>query len=77
MRRARQCENCGTAYRPFRGTQRFCSRRCKGESQGKGGPPASTQYTYDGRLSDPLWREIHAARAEAAGAPLYRPGAAA
>jgi hypothetical protein len=32
------------------------------------------RYTYDGRLSDQLWREIHAARAEAATAPLYRRG---
>jgi hypothetical protein len=36
--------------------------------------PPRPRYTYDGRLSDALWREIHAARAEAATAPLFRPG---
>jgi hypothetical protein len=70
MRRARACEYCGTAYRPKHATSRFCSRQCRKLSH----EPPIRLYTYNGRLSDALWREIHAARAEMATAPLYRPG---
>ena len=68
MRRARACERCGAAY-SGRTSSRFCSRQCKDDAQRKA-EPRRTQYGYDGRLSDALWREIHAARAEA---PALRP----
>lgn len=74
MRRARTCEICGHAYRPGHATSRFCSRRCTGLS--KSLPTGrTTQYAYHGRLSDELWRQILAARAEAPTTDLYRPGA--
>jgi hypothetical protein len=66
----RPCEYCGTSYRPKHAVSRFCSRQCRKLSH----EPPIRRYAYDGRLSDALWREIHAARAEAATAPLYRPG---
>ena len=69
----RLCASCARTFRPKHATQRFCSRGCK--DQGRSRSPVSLRrYAYDGRLSDALWREIHAARAEAATAPLYRPG---
>ena len=74
MTQARQCERCGASYLG-RTSSRFCSRQCKDDAQRKV-EPRRTQYGYDGRLSDALWREIHAARAEVMSVPLYRPGTA-
>jgi hypothetical protein len=65
----RPCAGCGGTFRPAHATTRFCCRACRGRT-----PVARPRYAYDGRLSDALWREIHAARAEAATAPLFRPG---
>jgi hypothetical protein len=73
MKRVRPCEYCGTWYLPSKAGSRFCTRRCAAQSQGQPVPPRPL-YAYNGRLSDGLWREIHAARAEMATAPLYRPG---
>lgn len=75
MRRARPCEYCHAAYRPWKRTQRFCSVRCFSEHRSSQAP-ARVQYAYRGRLSEELWRQIHAAKAEAPTAELYRPGAA-
>jgi hypothetical protein len=77
MRRARPCEYCGQAFRPPRATSRFCSRACRDDGHRRSpapSPVARRSFAYNGRLSDALWREIHAARAEAATAPLFRPG---
>jgi hypothetical protein len=49
---------------------RFCSRQCRKLSH----EPPIRRYAYDGRLSAELQREVAAARAEAATAPLFRPG---
>ena len=65
----RSCAGCGGTFRPKHAPQRFCCRACRGRS-----PVALRRYAYAGRLSDELRREVAAARAEAATAPLYRPG---
>jgi hypothetical protein len=70
------CACCSKRFRPKHATTRFCSRRCKDQGQRLARAPRRPLYAYDGRLSDALWREIHAARAEQATAPLYRPGSA-
>jgi hypothetical protein len=73
----RLCAACGKRFRPKHATTRFCSRACRDHSHRRSPAPAPVarrSYAYNGRLSDALWREIHAARAEAATAPLYRPG---
>ena len=67
------CAFCGKQFRPKHATTRFCSMGCSNSSRFNAKPPRPL-YTYSGRLSDALWREIHAARAEMATAPLYRPG---
>lgn len=71
----RACAHCGKRFRPHRATSRFCSLACVTRSRHLNARPERPRYAYNGRLSDALWREIHAARAEAATAPLYRPGA--
>ena len=68
------CAHCGKRFRPKRATTRFCSLSCVSRSRHLNARPERPRYTYSGRLSDALWREIHAARAEMATAPLYRPG---
>jgi hypothetical protein len=75
VKRARSCEHCGALYVPGRAPQRsrFCSWRCRAESEGRVLPPRP-RYVYDGRLSAELQREVAAARAEMATAPLFRPG---
>ena len=72
--RARLCEQCRQSFRPPHATGRFCSRECLSEHRIMAARRHRPLYTYNGRLSDALWREIHAARAEQATAPLYRPG---
>ena len=67
------CLYCGRGFRPWNASSQYCSRRCG--MFARGGQLKRGEYTYRGRLSDALWREIHAARSEAATAPLYRPGA--
>ena len=67
------CAFCGGRFRPRHATTRFCSRVC-GSSSRFNARPERPRYTYNGRISDALWREIHAARDEMASAPLYRPG---
>jgi hypothetical protein len=68
------CAYCGKSFRPRHATTRFCSLSCSNTSR-YNARPERPRYTFNGRLSDALWREIHAARAEQATAPLYRPGA--
>jgi hypothetical protein len=68
----RPCAFCAKVFRPGRATSRFCSHLCAG--RGRIVEPPVPQYAYRGRLSDELQREVSAARAEAATAPLYRPG---
>ena len=70
----RACVYCAKVFRPKHTTTRFCSRGCVNSGRHNAAPPPRRRYAYTGRLSDALWREIHAARAEAATAPLYRPG---
>lgn len=72
--RARLCEQCAQPFRPPHAKGRFCSRECLSQHRVRAPRRARPLYAYNGRLSDALWREIHAARAEAATAPLYRPG---
>jgi hypothetical protein len=67
------CAYCGKSFRPKHATTRFCSLSCNTSSRFNA-KPTRPRYAYNGRLSDALWREIHAARAEQATAPLYRPG---
>jgi hypothetical protein len=69
----RPCAFCGKRFRPKRATTRFCSRTCSNTGR-YNARPERARYAFNGRLSDALWREIHAARAEAPTAPLYRPG---
>lgn len=71
----RACVHCGKRFRPHRATSRFCSLSCVTRSRHLNAQPGRQRYTYNGRLSDELWRVIHLVRAEAATAPLYRPGA--
>ena len=68
----RPCAYCAKVFRPRKSSRRFCSVFCSNRSRIV--EPPAPQYVYRGRLSDALWREIHAARAEAPSAPLYRPG---
>lgn len=73
------CPCCGKRFHPKRAITRFCSRACVDRNKvnahlDRHNSRTRPRYAYDGRLSDALWREIHAARAEAATAPLYRPG---
>jgi hypothetical protein len=70
----RPCEYCGQAFRPSKATGRFCSHACDANARRMARIPVRPRYAYGGRLSDELQREIHAARAEQATAPLYRPG---
>jgi hypothetical protein len=67
------CAYCGKSFRPRHATTRFCSLACGNSSRFNAKPPRPL-YTYSGRLSEALQREVSAARAEAATAPLYRPG---
>jgi hypothetical protein len=71
----RSCAYCAKVFRPWNKRTSFCSRFCANRSRIV--EPPVPQYAYRGRLSDALWREIHAARAEAATAPLFRPGSVA
>jgi hypothetical protein len=68
-----RCEHCGASFVHRRWAQRFCTHWCSAQHRAKL-PKPLPQYAHDGRLSDELQREVRAARAEAATAPLYRPG---
>ena len=62
-----------------RATTRFCSRACVDRNKvdahlDRRNSRTRPHYAYAGRLSDELRREVAAARAEMATAPLYRPG---
>ena len=74
----RRCAFCAQVFHPRHATTRFCSRVCKSRGHRLVPAPAPAPrrpvYAYAGRLSDALQREVAAARAEAATAPLYRPG---
>jgi hypothetical protein len=56
------CAFCGKQFRPKHTTTRFCSRSCANTSH-HNARPERPHYTYNGRLSDALWRAIFAARA--------------
>jgi hypothetical protein len=68
----RSCAFCAKAFRPWNKRTRFCSVFCANRSRIV--EPPVPQYAYRGRLSPELQREVAAARAEAATAPLFRPG---
>ena len=72
--RARICEQCAQPFRPPHATGRFCSRECLSQYRTMQPRRPRPFYTYDGRLSDALQREVAAARDEAPATPLWRPG---
>lgn len=72
--RPRLCEQCRQPFRPPHANSRYCSRECLSEHRMMAARRPRPRYAYDGRLSAELRREVAAARAEAATAPLYRPG---
>jgi hypothetical protein len=72
--RARLCEQCAQPFRPPHAKGKFCSRECLSQHRVGAARYTRPRYAYDGRLSAELQREVNAARAEAATAPLYRPG---
>lgn len=72
--RTRLCEQCRQPFRPAHANGRYCSRECLSEHRFMAARRHRPVYVYNGRLSDALWREIHAARAEMGSSPLYRPG---
>jgi hypothetical protein len=72
--RARLCEQCRQSFRPSHSNGRYCSRECLSEHRMMAARRTRPRYVYDGRLSDELRREVAAARAEQAMAPLFRPG---
>ena len=74
------CPCCGKRFHPKRAITRFCSRACVDRNKvnahlERHNSRTRPQYAYRGQLSAELQREVAAARAEMATAPLYRPGA--